>query len=186
MKASERTMLIEHIMDPTMPNNLGVAVDTADVMYDVRKQILGAGASALVDQVIMSDPTGKLLCVEDSLTSDPMARYTGLSFRNEDWPDDHMVAIEAQSGQAASFIIGVFTGRRPLDERLGGTLKAFHAGTGNELWPWYYSVAAPYDRWTSKTALFGFRSGDAVTELASQLTAVVAILDRYSSSIATA
>ena len=180
MNASERAMMIEHIMDPSMPNNLDVALDTADVIYDVQKQILVRGVNGVIQGVIAGDGSDQLQCFDESLTKDPMKRYAGLSLRKDHWPEGLSIGLEAQNGNAGNFVIGIVNGSEPVDERLRSMLIGFHAGAApTKLWPWLYMVEAPYDRWTRKEALVRFHSGEAVKDLTSQLTNIVRIIDKF-------
>ena len=179
MRDSERAMIIEHIMDATMPNNLATALDTADVIYDGKKQVVVAGAEALVAHVTTSDPTADLRCVEDSLRKDPMRSGVRLEFRYEHWPLGHTVGIFADGGNASKVFIGV-TGRGPLEERLQRLLNEYHAGgSGTEHWPWWYWLAPPFNQLTSKEAVLRLHSGEAAKELAAQIRDVVAIVDTF-------
>ena len=180
MNASERSIMIKHIMDPATPNNLAIALDTADVISEVQRRILVAGVKDLVEKLTTSNRENPLRCIDDSLATDPMARFAHLMFRKEHWPSGYAVGVEADAANASQIFIGVVTGSGHIDEQLRSMLAAYRVGgAGNEHWPWWYWVSLPYDRWTNKDALRGFRSGKAVPELASQLAEVVGIVDRF-------
>lgn len=181
MQASERSMLIDHIIDPSTPGNLAIALDTADVVYDVQRRILAAGIKALVERVTAAATGLPLKCIEDSFSNDPLARYAHLRFRRDSWPAGHAVCVEADGGSASKVFVGVMTDGGRIDARLQKMLASFDAGgAGNEHYPWWYWMPAPYSRWTTKESLLAFRSGEAVAALAAQLAAVIAIVDEFS------
>jgi hypothetical protein len=147
---------------------LKLLVDMHDSWETIRLQVINEFSTqftrALSEALPASD--GWSINAETMLTR-PLEIYTGLEVRRSTWDAGLHVGIDAESSNAAAWIIGVWGDENYHHDRLPAALvEKWGAGKKSPRWPWYHFLSDTSEfghrelgDWRTGTAILALRDG---------------------------
>lgn len=101
MNPSEYATIAQHIRA-----NLGLALDLAEVLLKVRRELIAEGITEIKRILTAESELGELL-VDESYTSDPLAKGAVLSVHHRSWAPGVTANLASESNGARNVFVGL-------------------------------------------------------------------------------
>ncbi|SRR6266498_4523726 len=144
--------------------NLRMTILVAEAFDDIKRKVISSFISGLIRELrVKYQPDSWKF----EFNADPLEKYSGFMMSNKKWVGKHWIGIEAGTGDARDFVIGVAKGVK-TKTTVPGLMAALDTGVGrgrhHDSWEWYRNLDGPFNNWINEDALCAMLSGDAVGE----------------------
>jgi len=167
--SSERELVLGHALEST--TNMEMALDIAFAYRDLRRRVIGDYFVVQLECKVRQALDAAEWKLITTMRENPFARFASFCVAKKNWEGRYGVGLEAQMGDARSFLVGIWKdhqGRPPitgLKEKLDIQIRQ---GQVSNRWDWFHYLDHPYRDW-DKEALMQMYNGNAAARLGEYL-----------------
>lgn len=140
--------------------NLATAIKIVEAFEKIKKQVIADFANLLEKKIkeALIEPTWEV--DTSALKLDPFGDCTGVTIRNNSWPEGLMVGIEAWSGNFNFVIWPCKTLESEVRQQIKLELSTISGSKSKNEVDWYKIVNKDYKNWTQESTLLDLYNGE--------------------------
>lgn len=158
-------VIIEHAKKSQQ--NMRVAILAGLTLEKLRAELIGDFSIAM--KKALENEKWENINIE-RWQSDPTGKFTGMWFRQNSWPENIYIKIEARDRGMCEYIYGVTIRNEHVDKPvyenkrkdIGTCLDEIKLGIRSKSWPWYQQIEAPYNCFDNEVGMLALYEKNAM------------------------
>lgn len=158
----------KEVVDFILSDNkhIELAASINQVFDSVRSVIIKDFSIVLCNKLSKEFKSSEGWVIDFSLiNADPFGAYTGMSIRNNNWPEKLYVSVEAQKKGALNWVYGIYCNCDKKEFKKASDIQAdinmnLSQGNTSNSWPWYRYSHKDWINWNTPKALSSMFDGE--------------------------